>query len=333
MRLKSSLRLSLLVFVTIFFVACSKPPAKNGPAGATIRLAYTTIPQAGIVQIALARGFFKNEGLNVIPQTFAFGKPALESVIDGESDLATVAETPFIYALLGGANLSISAVIETTDKTTALVVNKTAGIEKAEDLAGKTIGVTKGTSGEYFLDVFLIARGLDTDKITIVDMLPENMLAAIKAGNIDAAAVWNPVLLGISEELGADGTVFYGDDVYTEHFCLAGMQDFARENPDAMRSFMKALIRAEVFLRENKEDALKIIAEYSQTDEADLVSILALLRFRVSLDQTLPLLLEDEIRWAMKGRTDGTRGLRGYTEYIAADALSAVSPERVRLIR
>jgi len=327
------LKLLIIVLAALIPLACTRTPAKNGPAGATIRLAYATIPQAGIVQVALAEGFFKDEGLEMIPRTFAFGKPALEAVIKGEADLSTVAETPFIYALLEPGDLCISAVIESSDKTTALVVNKASGIEKAEDLVGKTIGVTKGTSGEYFLEIFLMARGLEKNTIEIINMLPEAMLAEIKAGRIDAAAVWNPVLLSISAALAADGTVFFGDDVYTEHFCIAGKQAFARENPEAMRSFMRALIRAEIYLRENPDKALEIISDYTHTDKSDLESIISLLRFRVSLDQTLPLLLEDEIRWVTENLDGEVRSIQDYTEYIEAEPLATVSPERVRLIR
>jgi len=319
--------------LALLSLACTKGLPKTGPAGSTIRLAYAAIPQAGLVQVALAKGFFKDEGLDVIPQSFAFGKPALESVTAGYADLSTVAETPFIYALLDRGELCISAVIESSDRTTALVVNKAAGIGNEDDLVGKRIAVTKGTAGEYFLEIFLMARGLEKSEIRIIDMLPEAMLAGIMLGTIDAAAVWNPILLGISEALAADGSIFYGDDVYTEHFCIAGKQEFTRENPEAMRSFMRALIRAESYLRESPDKALAIIGEYSHTDKSSLGSILSLLRFRVSLDQTLPLLLEDEMRWAMKDGYGQARYMRDYTEYIEAEPLSAVAPERVRLIR
>lgn len=261
MRWDTFLKLIFIGAIAIFTLACTKAPVKGGPAGSTIRLAYASIPQAGIVQVALAKGFFKDEGLDVVPKAFAFGKPALGSVIDGDADLATVAETPFMYALLERDDLCVSAVIESSDKTTGMVVNTAVGIGKVEDLAGKTIGVTKGTSGEYFLDVFLMARGLDGNEVRIVDILPESMLAAIKTGGMDAAVVWNPILLEISEELGADGMVFFGDDVYTEHFCVAGKRDFTRDNPEAMRSFMRALVRAEIFLREHAAKASDIISE------------------------------------------------------------------------
>jgi len=317
----------------MYLVACPKVTVKTDLAASTIRLAYALLPQAGIVHIALAEGFFKDEGLEVIPQAFAFGKPAMECVVKGEADLATTADTPFMFALLDRGTYCISAVIESSDRTIAMVVGKAAGIGKMEDLAGKTIAVTKGTSGEYFLAAFLMARGLDAADVNIVDILPNAMSVELKAGRIDAAVVWNPVLLEISEELAADGTVFFGDDVYTEHFCIAGKQDFPQDNPETMHGFMKALIRAEQFLKANPDKALDIISEYSHTEKSDLESILPLLRLRVSLDQTLPLLLEDEIRWTMKDFQGKSRDMPDYTEYIDVESLAGVAPERVRLIR
>jgi ABC-type nitrate/sulfonate/bicarbonate transport system substrate-binding protein len=45
------------------------------------------LPQGGIIQVALEKGFFVTEGLTVEALPFGFGKLALASVIKGESDL------------------------------------------------------------------------------------------------------------------------------------------------------------------------------------------------------------------------------------------------------
>jgi hypothetical protein len=68
--------------------ACIKEIPKTGPIEGVLKLAYMALPQGGIVQIPLEKGFFAMEGLTVKAQPFEFGKLAVNSVIKGESDLA-----------------------------------------------------------------------------------------------------------------------------------------------------------------------------------------------------------------------------------------------------
>ncbi len=58
--------------------------------------------------VAPAQGLFLKAGVDVVGQPFEFGKDALKSVLGGQADLAVVADTPLIFALLDGADIAIS---------------------------------------------------------------------------------------------------------------------------------------------------------------------------------------------------------------------------------
>ncbi len=109
-----------LTIAAITLFGCSKSVRGGDGEDMTLDLAYITLPQAGLVHIALAKDYFKAEGLSVRAHPFAFGKPAVESMLKGESDLALSAETPIIFATLAGEDIGIAAVLETADKTTAI---------------------------------------------------------------------------------------------------------------------------------------------------------------------------------------------------------------------
>ena len=243
-------------------------------------------------------GFFAAEGLRIHEKRFGFGKPALDAVIRGEADLATVAETPLVFAILGGAKLRIAAVIGTSDRNAAIVARKSAGIAKPMDLEGKSIGVTVGTTGEYFLNCFLVSLGLGEKDVRIVDLKPEAMIGALAGGRVAAVATWNPTLSQVNAALAGDGLLLYGDDIYTENFCVAGDGEFIRKNPEVMKAFMRALIRAESYIRAYPEKAISACAAYDGLDAAGLAAVFGLFRFRPILDQSLLVMLEDESRWA-----------------------------------
>jgi ABC-type nitrate/sulfonate/bicarbonate transport system substrate-binding protein len=330
-------RILFIVAAALPLIACSKGSGKPGPGMMDMTLAYAAIPDVSLVHAALARGFFEAEGLRVRAKPFGFGKLALAAVLAGEADLATVAETPLAFSILEGADIRIAAVIAASDRNAAIVAKRSAGIAKPEDIAGKSIGVTRGTTGEYFLHCFLIAQGMTEKDVAILDLRPEDMIGALAGGKIAAAATWNPTLQRIGSALADDGVFLYGDNVYTENFCAAGTRGFVDGNPEAMKAFMRALLRAEDFIEGDPGAAIALVARYDNSDAASLAEVFGLFRFKLSLDQSLLIILEDEARWALRtqgsGPGDGGRGMPNFLGYLYADALAKVAPERVRIIR
>jgi len=205
--------------VTLFSAAgCQQqtcPPEK-------ITIAYTTASNGILTYIAFVKSYFKEEGLDATPQPHAFGKMALNAVIEGKADLGTVADTPIMFAIMGGKKITILAVIQTSNRNEAIVARQDRGIVKPSDLKGKSIGVTLGTASDFFADVFLNAQGIDRKQVTIIDLKPEEMAGAFGTGRVDAVSTWNPGLIQLQRELGDKGRTFYGENLYTSTFCVAG---------------------------------------------------------------------------------------------------------------
>ena len=313
--------------------ACTKGTAKIEPIEGVLKLAYMALPQGGIIHLDQEKGFFTAEGLTVEALPFEFGRLALDSVIKGESDLSTSAETPVVLSVLAGDNVGIAAVFGTWDKNTVIIANKASGVLNPSDLAGKAIGVAKGTSGEYFLEAFLRARGIDLHSVTIVDMQPHIMLEALLEDRIAAAAIWTPIQMEIGYILAEQAVVFYGDDFYTEHLVVSGSLAFMEKNPAAIKAFARALLKAEVYMKEYPDDAVTIIAKYSNVPESSVRSVLELLKIKVFLDQSLLLQLEDETRWALRQPVHARQSMPNWLDYLYTDALESVAPDRVRVIR
>ncbi len=325
--------MAMVAVAALLLVSCHRDSDKGGARGQVVNLAYASIPDTSLVLVALDRGFFASEGLVVNAKPFAFGKPALASVIDGSSDLATVAETPIVLAMLAGEKLVIPAVIGTSDRNTAVIASEDQGVVNPSDLAGKAIGVTLGTTSEYLLDIFLIANGIEKRNVRIVDLQPDQLLSALRSGRIAAAATWNPTLERLKDSLADKCRIFDSSDIYTGHYCMVGKQDFVSKHPAVMRAFLRALISAENFMTGNPVQARAIIRKYTDTDEATLVTALACFKFSVGIDKSLLLLLEDEIRWAMRNRATGLRTNPDIFGLVEPEALSSVDPSRVRYIK
>ena len=330
--LKTMLLLLQISALLLCLVSCKKqekivrPPEK-------ITIAYSTASNAILVYIAFAKGFFAEEGLEATPQPHAFGKLALNAVLEGKADLATVADTPIVLAVMSGRMITTLAVIQAANRDNAIVARHDRGIAKPADLKGRKIGATLGTSGNFFVDAFLIANGIDKEKVKIIDMKPDEMTAALDTGKVDAVSTFNPTANQLGKKLGNSAIVFFDESIYTESFCLAAEQAYVKKNPAAIKKVLRALIKAKTFVEKHDEEARRLVAEFIKIDKADLDEIWDIFTLKVALDQGLLVDFEAQTRWALKNKlTEGT-SMPNYLDYIYFDGLQAVKPEAVRMVR
>jgi NitT/TauT family transport system substrate-binding protein len=324
------------MFIAVL-LGCQKSPENEEQRAAEplqkITVAYTYQPQSTLVHVAVAKGYFVEEGLDVQPLMRTFGKAALETVIENKADFATVAETPIMFNVLKGEKIFVLANIEASSMNNAVVARKDAGISVPGDLKGKRVGVTSGTTGDFFLDSLLTANGLTRSEIQPVSLKPEEMQDAIMANKVDAVSTWNYPLTQISRQLGDTGTIFYDREIYTETFNIAARQEFVEKNPEQVKRFLSALIKAEDFVAKNPDEAQAIMSSATKIDRNLIRDVWDEFNYHVVLDQTLLLTLEDETRWAMNNKLTDQAAMPDYLSFIHVDSLKAVKPEAIRMSR
>ncbi|MDO8768464.1 MAG: ABC transporter substrate-binding protein [Burkholderiaceae bacterium] len=326
--------LLVLILAAATLVGCEKSSSQNAEQRSAephqeITFAYTYQPQSTLAHVATAKGYFNEEGLDVQPLMRNFGKEALQAVLENKADFATVAETPVMFSGLKGDKIVVIANIEASTTNNAIVARKAAGISAPGDLKGKRVGFTAGTTSDFFLDSFLTANGLTRQDIQPVALKPDEMQDAMIAKTVDAVSTWNYPLTLIAQKLGSDGIVFYDRQIYTETFNIATQQDFVKAKPEAVKSFLRALLKAETFVAKNPDEAQTIMAAATKIDKSLIRDVWNAFNYRVVLDQKLLLTLEDEARWAMKNKLTDTTAMPDYSSYIHSDSLRAVRPEAV----
>ena len=331
-------KLFLVLCCMLTLLGCEKTPVTAGTSGTgpvrqKITFALTTQPQSTLVHIALKNGYFSDQGLDVLPLVHSFGKAALQSVLEGKADFATVAETPIMFSILRGERIFVLANIESSTTNDAVMARVDAGITKPADLKGKRIGFTPGTTSDFFLDSFLSAQGLTRQEITPVPFKPEEMLDALLAKKVDAVSTWNYPLIQIRRKFGAQSVTFYDRQIYTETFNVAAMQDFVRNNPQTVIRVLRALVRAEDFVSSHADEAQTILAKAIKVDKDMINEVWDVFSYQVRLNQNLTITLEDETRWAMRNKLTEQTVMPNYQSYLYVDGLKAVKPESVQMDR
>lgn len=325
-------RIVVMVILCLLSAGCREAP--KGPAGKREKVVIALVmPQACLARIAFAKGFFADEGVDAVLKSETSGKAALQSVLDGKADLATVAETPIVFAGLEGKRVAIIASIETANKNLAIVARKDRGISTPAELEGKRIGVSLGTNGEFFMDTFFLAHGIARNKVRVVNLEPEEMAPSLLSGGVDAVSTWQPHVIRSQKGVGDRGVTYYSEELYTESYNAVTMPDYVRRHPDTVERLLRALVRAEEFAGTKSAEAQRHLADCIGVDKALVHELQGVFDLRVTLQESLLIALEDQARWALKRRPGTGLKMHDFLGDIYPDGLLAVKPAAIRLIR
>jgi NitT/TauT family transport system substrate-binding protein len=321
------------LFASVLFLLPRQGPEQSPGPPEKVSIAISTNLNPALVHIAQAKGFFREEGLDATIQLYTFGKAALEALLNGKADFATAADTPIMFAMMKDAKLSILATIQTSTKNEAVVARKDRGITSAADLKGRRVGVSLGTSGDYFFDSYLVLEGLARKDVDIIDLNPEEMTDSLVQGKVDAVATWNPLVTNLGTVLGDNGITLRNQSAYTGTFIIVSSQGFPEQRPEAVRRLLLALAKAESFVAASPVEAKQIMSEFCGMDRELLSDIWNDFQFNLSLNQSLLFTLEDQARWAVKTGLTDRRDTLSFLESFYFDGLRSVKPESVRIIR
>ena len=226
-------------------------------------------------------------GVEIVP--VPNGRVAMERLLHGDVDAATGSET---QALLNSvAEPGIRIILTLAEARYRIVARRSSGIRRVEDLRGKRVAATVNTSSLYFLREMLRKSGmtLDTDA-RFVNMEGPDMPAALKRGDVDAIAMWEPHAQNSIETLGSDAVVLQNASVYRERFNLNTTTKALRD-PDKRRALVevvRAALRASDRIRSKPADARTMLAPFINAQPAVMERVWNQFRFTANLPGDLP---------------------------------------------
>lgn len=283
--------------------------------------------------VAAAKGLFQEAGVEPVFQPVEFGKDALNAVLQGKADLAVVADTPLMFALLNGADIALLAGITQGRRSLAIVTRNDRGIREIRDLPGKSVGLTLGTNLTYFLDAMLQVNRVQGDSVHLVDLRTDELTRAFKEGRLDAAVVYQPFLAKLQAEMGEQIKVFYGEDVYSFRFFVAGKPSYIDSHTSDIRRVLRALVKSSQMIHANPVEARLAVGDALKIDDAIMARLFRPEDYVVSLDQAMLLALDDQSRWAMKQGLAKTIPMPNYLHAMKYQDLEAVQPSAVTIVR
>ena len=328
---------SVVFIVSLVFllsIGCDRFEAQK-PKGeirkVTLGLSATSLLPA-LVHIASKKGYFQEEGIDLEIEGYPTGKDALEATLAGEVDIGTVADVPLVLNSFERNDFNIFATIVDSANHVKILGRKDRGINNLQDLLGKKIATTIGTTAHFFMDEVFVFGDMDYTDIELINRRPKEMTEAIVEGEVDAIFTWEPNITNAKKALGENGVVLSNDVGYRATFNLVAMKSFINAAPEVISGVLRGLIKAEDFMLENREESIDIVASYLKTKPTLIASLSNQYIFRVSLSQAFLYILENEARWAVENKLTEITDIPNYLDYLYIDSLDEIKPSAVSII-
>jgi len=205
-------------------------------------------PSAPFV-VAIDKGYFKAEGLDVTIDTAAGSLEPITRVASGTYDMGFGDINSLIKFRDANPGTPIKAVFIVYNKPPfSIVGRKSRGVSAPKDLEGKKLGAPPADGAYAQWPIFVQANNIDASKVTIVNVgfpVREPMLAG---GEVDAITGFSFSSYINLKDRGVDAkdiTVLlmadYGVNLYGNTIMVN--PKFAAEKPEAVNAFLRAFVK------------------------------------------------------------------------------------------
>jgi NitT/TauT family transport system substrate-binding protein len=238
--------IKLIGATAVSAVALGAPQAQA--QAKTLRLGVLRLASAGAVFIAVEKGYFRDEGLEVELKFFDAAQPIAVAVTSGDIDLGVTAFTGGLFNLAGKGQMKVIAAQSREEPGYPLIAylaSKQAheqGLKTLADLKGKTIGITQiGSSFHYSMGLLAKKLGFTLNDVRLQPLQSlTNLSAALVGGSIQAALL--PAT--VSRPLIAKGDAvllgFVGDETPWQLGALFASTKILEQDRDAVARFVRA---------------------------------------------------------------------------------------------
>ena len=326
---------ALLLLLAIGLLACggtNSAPVVGPVEQVSLGVETSLLPAA--VWVAENKGYFEEEGLDLTIKEFDSGKASLIALLNDEGiDIGAAAPTPIMFNSFGREDFVVFSTFAYAWEDIKVIANRDRGINNAKDLKGKTIGTLMGSTGQFFTETFLLFNSISPNDVEMVNIAPSDLPEALNNGRIDAQVIWEPHGTTARKLLGDRAIRLPSSDVYKTTFNFLTMKSFARDNPDVLKKFLRAIIKATMFTQNEKDEAQEITANRLNIPKEDVALHWEEFTFEISLDQSMLINIESEARWAIANKLTNAEEVPNYLDYIYSDALEQVNPDAVTIIR
>ena len=232
--------LYVVCLISMAVVGCSDSDTESQELILTLDW-FQNANHAGIYE-AVDKGFFAEEGLNVVVEPPAAPTAILSLVASGDSDFGMFYQPDLMQARNAGVPvLAVAGVVQRP--LNSMMALQSSGIDRPGKLAGKKVGYPGIPWNEAMLTTMLETDGLSREDVELVDV-GFALSQALLSGTVDAVvgAYWTHELIVMENEGHVANVILpdeWGVPTYYE-LVLVTSEKTVRDRPEMVEKFVKA---------------------------------------------------------------------------------------------
>jgi ABC-type nitrate/sulfonate/bicarbonate transport system substrate-binding protein len=271
--------MGMILVVVLSLAGCGpkttpEPTSTPTPALEKATLSLDWVPNTNHtgLYVALEKGWYAQEGVDLVIQTPSDPAAALKQVASGHTEFGVSFQEEVTIARSNDIPvISIAAIIQ--HNTSAFAALKGQGITRPRDFEGKKYASYGLPLERAILKGLMACDGADVDKLEFVDV-GFDAFPALIGGRVDIAWIflaWDGVQAqNMGEEL--DVVELYGScvpDYYTP-LLISGEKTIA-ERPELVRRFLRATSQGYEYAIAHPQESAEILLKHSPESDPDLV--------------------------------------------------------------
>jgi NitT/TauT family transport system substrate-binding protein len=214
------------------------------------KLGYMKIVDNAAMFVAMEKGFFKAEGLELETLPLAGGAPIINGVVSGDLQFGWTNVISLYQARVEGFDFKLIAGgatnVKAKKESHAILVANNAPLKTAKDLEGKTVAVNTLNNIVHLMAMAWIDKnGGSSSKVKFVEVPFPQMAATLSAGKVDAISVHEPFATAAGEKDGARVLAQPWGDVLPK-FLIASWfasEKWLAKNKETGQAFVRAIGR------------------------------------------------------------------------------------------
>ena len=247
------------VLATLAATVLFAVPALSQAETIRIGLPTKTYWPTTVAEAAKAQKLFEKEGITAELTIYRGGAECFEALAAGAADLILDAPSLPAAGRKKGVMSKVVANGAMGNFGWQLMVLAKSPLGVA-DLNGKKVGITSAGSGSDLLALWTIQeKKIDFTRVPVGG---GGLVPNLLAGNIDAAVVYSPLSFQIAKSGEARTILDYAKDVplnLTSGWIAT--DKYAQDKPEILQKALNALYGGVMFMRNNREAAIKLIAD------------------------------------------------------------------------
>ncbi len=294
---------------------------------------FTIAGTASAPLMAVEKGLYQAEGIEIVLRGFPSGTTALQSWQAGAGNVILTGDLPALtYFFQNPEDYRMITPWMRSATYYGAVVK--ASIKDPKDLKGKTVATRVGSTGSFFIHQYLTKNGIDPKEVKVLNLETSQMIPALDRGDIDGFFIWEPHLKSALLTSGKKVRLLTSGVGYLNGYSPLGARPkWINENKELLIRFLRAMKRATEAVTSDPKLAAKLLQKQYGLNYEEGVWLLetpGLVGWSLGFDEMFYEDFSNEFRWAKAEKILPANSQLDFSKWCYLEGVRALDPKLAR---